>query len=345
MRNPSSELSPIQLRYLNLSSPYHDDHPSPTSSHKTPRISTSRHAFADFWKRLGYDRVQKDEDGETGHTEDEDDDDVEDEGEGYTRKPRFKHVRWSDKIRRKRDRNQWTLPLILVLILSVLLNLALIFKGHSTTTTTATTKPSSKPSPTHHHNTKDHPVPHDAFSMYEHGQNYTCYHTHEHVFIRHRAYESLEKKYDHLWDGSELIGKSKGYIHTSLNRPDGRVERARLAMFHQLSCLARIRRVVQSSYPYHRASHDVFAGEEGRNGKREDAVWMAGMDEPEWTYCFDYLRQVLQCQADDTIEIIHELEGAWRTWGFGSKRQCRDAGWLYDVTECGEGGCKGGPFL
>ncbi|KAF2637330.1 hypothetical protein P280DRAFT_100201 [Massarina eburnea CBS 473.64] len=328
--NLSTDLSPTTQTYLNLPSPYHH---SSSTSHQTPHISSSRNAFANFWQRLGY-KGQKETDNEMRQTRETESDEI-DEGEGYERKPRFKHVTWADNLptEEKGDGlNRWISLLILLLSFSLLFNLFLLLKG-----------PPLKKS--QQSDDKKHPVPHDAFQVQEQDKNYTCYATHEHVFQRHYEYESLEKSYDSLWEGEEVLGKSKGYIHTAFNRPDGETRPARLAMFHQLSCLAKIRTAAQNNgVPHREDSHSRRYSRGSDSGKRKDAVWLPGQEEPEWTHCFDYLKQVLQCHADDTVEISYLRDGAWKSWGFGSRRQCRNRDWLYDVTKCGEGGCEGGPF-
>ncbi|KAF2802826.1 uncharacterized protein BDZ99DRAFT_527257 [Mytilinidion resinicola] len=64
-----------------------------------------------------------------------------------------------------------------------------------------------------------------------------------------------------------------------------------------------------------------------------------------WPHCFDYMKQVIECYADDSIETSF-IDVDWYTFdGYHTPgRQCRNKDWLYEVTECGQGGCPGKEF-
>lgn len=117
---------------------------------------------------------------------------------------------------------------------------------------------------------------------------------------------------------------SSGVVYTNLEREDGKVRRAGFGMFHELDCLRRLRKIV----------------EKGRWEMAEDFQ----DDYGSWEQCFDYLRQMALCNADDTAETSEIHDGKWLIGRFGNERQCKDPAWLYSVTDCGEGGCQGKPF-
>ena len=148
---------------------------------------------------------------------------------------------------------------------------------------------------------------------------YTCYQTKLKTLHADYDYASTRHAHDYLWDG--LQPDSKGAVYTSLNRPDNKTRRAGLAMFHQLDCLAGLRSAIQE------AEESDGMGEKKHRG-----------------LCLDYLRQIILCNADDSIEISGIAGNQFVSKAFGSRRVCRDAAWLYDVTSCGVLGCKGRGF-
>jgi hypothetical protein len=156
--------------------------------------------------------------------------------------------------------------------------------------------------------------------------NYTCYQTHITSFHLDFKYAVNYPAYNHLWE--ELQGGSKGVIYTKLGRPDGKIRKAGLAMFHQLECLAQIRMAVQKLQDKNITGVD--AEMDGLHGY--------------WAHCFDYLRQIILCNADDSIESSKIVAGKWTSDGFGGVKECRDHKWLHEITSCGEGGCEGKPF-
>ncbi|KAF9729014.1 hypothetical protein PMIN04_005908 [Paraphaeosphaeria minitans] len=168
-------------------------------------------------------------------------------------------------------------------------------------------------------------IPHDAFAVSELGRNYTCHREQATQFYRVDRFERVDVAYDHYW--RELLGGSDGYVYTQ-----GRsgVREARFGMFHQLECLYQFRQALRAK--------------EGK-AKRKDFVVVGQEEEGEggWKHCFDYLRQIVLCGADDTVEVSDGVGGGWESFGYG-ERQCRNPGWSYDITKCGRTGCKGGPF-
>ena len=127
-----------------------------------------------------------------------------------------------------------------------------------------------------------------------------------------------------------MLGASGGYVR-GVEGKEG--VRARFAMFHQMECLEQIRMALRRGE------------EENGKEKRKDFVVVGGGDGlAEWRHCLEYLRQSVLCGADDTMEVSEGNGGGWKTFGYGSRRQCRDPKWLFDVTKCGEQGCDGGPF-
>ncbi|KAF2006570.1 hypothetical protein P154DRAFT_559102 [Amniculicola lignicola CBS 123094] len=225
------------------------------------------------------------------------------------------------QIRPPRQRNAtrglWICLLILSFLLSLLINLYFIFDGTPYIVL-------------HHHKGKHNPLPHEGFRFKGGGHNHTCFKDHSTSFQPDYEYSNSFNAYDHLW--RDLQGKSHGVIYTSVNRADGKVRKAGLGMFHQLHCLARLREVIQAL----------------QRGDKKTAVDHAGNDLGEhhgmWPHCFDYLRQVIMCNADDSVETSEVRDGKWVTTGFGSEKMCRQHEWLHEVTSCGEKGCQGGPF-
>lgn len=311
----SVDLDPAQQDFLDLPSPYHDSF----TPHDAPSlISTGvpNSLFKSFFHRFRYSRVNSDAEhlaktqtiGRENGNEDNDDESLDEE---VTRRKRKKHVRWSDYEETPADR--WFTVVFLLLLLSALFNLFLVFNG----------PPNTIP---RHPKPKDNPLPHKGFHFYEHGKNYTCYETHNSVFKANYEFSNIFGAYDYLW--SELLGGSKGVIYTSLSREDKKIRRAGLAMFHQLDCLAKLRSVIQAL----------------QDGIREKDIVDVGEHHGYWPHCFDYLRQVILCNADDSVESSEVFEGRWVSSGFGDTKECRDASWLYDITNCGEGGCAGKAF-
>ncbi|ORY16538.1 hypothetical protein BCR34DRAFT_556800 [Clohesyomyces aquaticus] len=94
-------------------------------------------------------------------------------------------------------------------------------------------------------------------------------------------------------------GDLAGVLHGGLG--EGR----ELAMVHQLRCLGVLRSEIKS----------LRDGEVGRGNGDTDSV-----------DCLEYLRQVVLCDADDTLEVDGGLRG---------ERECRDAAWLFNVSSSG----------
>jgi hypothetical protein len=308
----SLDLSPTQREILDLSSPYHDNFtptvlfgdipvPPPPQSYKLGAILS-------FFKRFRYSKLDRDaEKSELASEVDDDDSSIEHLPRRRTRRNQGHWQHFEEK-----PTHQGFTLLFLLLTLSVLVNLFLLFHGLPNDIL-------RKP------NTKADVIPHKGFHFGESGNNYTCYEAKNTSFQANLEFSSTNEAYDHLW--RELQGKSEGFVYTKLGRSDGKVRRARLAMFHQLSCLSKLRSGIQA----HENNHDNHEFDVGSH--RED-----------WLQCFDYLRQVFECNADDSVEVSDIVQGRWVTNGFGSPKECRNKSWLYDVTSCGEGGCPRKPF-
>ncbi|KAK7181906.1 hypothetical protein PSPO01_12109 [Paraphaeosphaeria sporulosa] len=101
-----------------------------------------------------------------------------------------------------------------------------------------------------------------------------------------------------------------GYVQ---EQDGGGVREAWLGMFHQLECL-----------------HQMLWAPRGQaEKKRKDSVVDEQDDqgEAQWDRCFDYLRQVVLCGADDTVEVSDGVGGGWESFGDGGVgRQCRGRG-------------------
>lgn len=154
-------------------------------------------------------------------------------------------------------------------------------------------------------------------------QNYT---THRSYGADWR-YMSLENKYDELWN-HELVADN-GIINLPPYDSGGKSingEFGAIAMLHALHCLGGIRKALQTA--------------------RNDAITKNGHDigldpraDPHWPHCFHYLRQMILCHADDTIERGHFLNGTFSPSaddpavieGSLDVRQCRDSERLFEM--------------
>ncbi len=97
-------------------------------------------------------------------------------------------------------------------------------------------------------------------------------------------YMSTNHSFDGLWDA--YLKDSLGEFAT----PEDIWERAEFSLFHQLRCLARFRLAIQRASEGHNVGVDF----------RDD----------HWGHCLDYMRRIVLCNADDTIE-----RSRW-TWQF-----------------------------
>lgn len=314
-RLSSIEIDAAQQEFLSLPSPYHDNFSIPDAP-PLPRSSEPASPFTSLFKRFRYSSIASDAENirskDSNRLVEEDDDDVEssDVESAIKKRRRSKHRHQSEYKETLADR--WLAVLFLLLLLSGLFNVFLVFNG----------SPNNIP---RSHKERGNPLPHKGFQFTEHGRNYTCFEMRNTVLKEDKVYQNTFAVYDQLWD--DLGGGSNGVVYTRIGRDDGRVRIARMGMFHQLSCLAALRSVVQA----------LEKGEEFPNVSGK-------VHQGDWLHCLDYLRQVIQCNADDTIEISKLVNGKWVNDGFGGQRQCRDSTWLYDITKCGEGGCEGRPF-
>ncbi|KAF2452361.1 hypothetical protein BDY21DRAFT_407070 [Lineolata rhizophorae] len=153
--------------------------------------------------------------------------------------------------------------------------------------------------------------------------------THVEVLTSNASYTNTYHEYDLLW--TEVLGGSLGEVYTSEGRDDGLTRKAGISMFHQLHCLAGIRSAIQQ----------LQEGKEIGFSEETDTSEHRG----HWPHCFDYLRQVLLCHADDSVELSQLESGQWRISGYRNKRICRDHKKLYEETKCGPQGCPGGKYF
>lgn len=136
-----------------------------------------------------------------------------------------------------------------------------------------------------------------------------------------RRYQSLDHKYDHLWDEALLTNygmvalppyNASGYSMEYWDDEGG------IAMFHALHCLAGLRKALQ------RASAGEYIGVDGH-------------DNPHWPHCMHYLRQAILCMADDTFEKrrgkFGELNPKQFIEGSYDVRTCRDHTKLVRVVD------------
>lgn len=200
--------------------------------------------------------------------------------------------------------SHWTMLLFLLLIMSSLVNVFFIFGSVEKLQNT----------PQNEENHKMH-----------NGESMTGYETHQTTFTADFDYADVYHSSDHLW--AELLGGSTGTIYTSENRDDGQVRVAGIGMFHQLHCLNGFRAAIQQLQEGKQIGYSAFTDVSEHKGH--------------WPHCFDYLRQVLLCYADDSIELSRIDAGKWTLSGYDSPRQCRDHKRLYEMTACGEEGCEG----
>ncbi|KIW65930.1 hypothetical protein PV04_08144 [Phialophora macrospora] len=133
------------------------------------------------------------------------------------------------------------------------------------------------------------------------------------TFTRDVGFMSLDHKFDHQWH--DLAGNYSGIIWSH----EGEFDTGGIAMFHQLHCLTAMRNAMQ-------------AGLEGR------LTAVDQHDDDHWPHCMDYLRQVIMCRADGTIERPREvfrdlIGGAERRVivGFDEPRSCHDPLPLYGL--------------
>ncbi|KAH7380634.1 hypothetical protein BKA66DRAFT_126286 [Pyrenochaeta sp. MPI-SDFR-AT-0127] len=127
-------------------------------------------------------------------------------------------------------------------------------------------------------------------------------------FFRDLRYMSLDHETDYLWQEHQLM--STGNIRL----PDGKGNTTLkgIAMFHQMHCLAGMRRALQL------AKEGVDIGTDWR-------------DDAHWPHCFDYLRESIMCYADPTLESVSLQPGPLDNGKFvkvidggAEVRYCRD---------------------
>ncbi|KAK3208720.1 hypothetical protein GRF29_77g1740238 [Pseudopithomyces chartarum] len=133
------------------------------------------------------------------------------------------------------------------------------------------------------------------------GAHETCYATQETRLVMKDQFANVYKKDNKAW--TDLQGGSWGTVYTKENRDDGVVRMGGVAMFHQLHCLDSFRHAIQQLQDGHQIGFDHSTDTAAHKGH--------------WPHCFDYLRQILLCQADDTVETSQlAYTGDWIISGF-----------------------------
>ncbi|KAF2813024.1 uncharacterized protein BDZ99DRAFT_369165, partial [Mytilinidion resinicola] len=79
---------------------------------------------------------------------------------------------------------------------------------------------------------------------------------------------------------------------------------AGIAMFHQLHCLAGFRHAIQQLQAGKKIGYSVFTDVSEHRGH--------------WPHCFDYLKQSIECYADDSIEVSRIDAGGFTFDGYDS---------------------------
>lgn len=339
-RLSSVDLDPAQREFLDMSSPYHDNFPTPSTpydeqGHRIRRPSNNpfpsllrNFSYRGLSSKLGFGSGSR-SDAEKAHSnENEDDEGVDTDSDGPdAATDNGKHLQWAPDLAGPTadTESRWTPIPFLLLLLSALLNFFLLFNG----------PPNRIPIPQH---SISNPLPHKAFHFqdryegYGGGRNYTCFEMKGRTLRENKEFVGLGGRYDFLW--RELLGASRGWVYVDVKDAKQKskeamdVERRRLSMFHQLECLVGLRGALQAFREGQSYLHvdvdgvgDIYGDVDGYLGR-----------------CLDYLRQFALCRADDELEVAR-FKG-----GFSMRRECRDSSWLYDVTACGEGGCPGKPF-
>ncbi|KAF2203339.1 hypothetical protein GQ43DRAFT_479151 [Delitschia confertaspora ATCC 74209] len=298
----SVDLIPVQRDFLNQPSPYHDNfHETPIPHRPTHNDPISiflrwRWRPQTILSTLG--RIRYAHPSTSSPDSPENSDTSPEQAE-----PRS-HPIYSDEGESAADR--WLTLLFLFFLMSLILNFFLIFNG--------AIRPDANPLVFATSGKPPHP-PYLGYTMHSKEKNYTCWQAETRELVPHYEYTDLREMYDYLW--TEEKGGSGGILFKRTEKGDWGGERVIFGMFHQLHCLHAIRTALQ-----HRP-HQL-------------EVWESSLDEKQWLQCFDYLRQVAHCNADDTLESVDGDEG-----GYNSPRVCRNHRWLYDVTACGEEGCGG----
>ncbi|KPI36084.1 uncharacterized protein AB675_1655 [Cyphellophora attinorum] len=126
-----------------------------------------------------------------------------------------------------------------------------------------------------------------------------------------QRYMTLSAKYDHLWD--DMLPEDSSIVKLP-DTADGDTSIGAIAMFHQLHCLAWLRKSLQ------RAQDGEDIGTDLR-------------DNSHWPHCLDYLRMTFLCQADFTIERPPVINGTLRPDGIDGAddiRHCKPNKALFD---------------
>ena len=142
-------------------------------------------------------------------------------------------------------------------------------------------------------------------------------------------YMSLDPQFDTLWT-HELV-PDNGVINLPPYDSSGKTavdQYGVIGMLHALHCLGGIRRALQT------ARNDALS----KNGHD---IGLDYKSDPHWPHCFQYLRELILCHADDTIERAHFLNGTVSLSGESPAffegqldvRQCRDSEKLFQMRK------------
>ncbi|KAI8626642.1 hypothetical protein F5Y19DRAFT_216915 [Xylariaceae sp. FL1651] len=143
-------------------------------------------------------------------------------------------------------------------------------------------------------------------------------------FEEHAAYQNLSRTYDTLWN--ELVPENGGFYPEQDS--NGKVVAKGLSMFHQLHCLAMIRISLQRAMGFINNT-DVMSASHAHHHDHPDS---SIEEETEHVlHCFDYIRQVMLCMADETVEDVSEEAKDGRPIVTGMvERKCKDPLPLYE---------------
>ncbi|KAF2114050.1 hypothetical protein BDV96DRAFT_600790 [Lophiotrema nucula] len=135
---------------------------------------------------------------------------------------------------------------------------------------------------------------------------------------RNTSYMSLDHEYDHLWnetgrsalvfDDYESVVQITMQVQVTTQRQTSLL----LARFHELHCLAAIRKALQDA----REGHDIGLDEK---------------DNSHWPHCLQFLREAILCTADDTLE--HRAPNGTVFSGYLDERTCGSAAKLYEYRD------------
>ncbi|PQE29572.1 Tat pathway signal sequence protein [Rutstroemia sp. NJR-2017a BBW] len=141
------------------------------------------------------------------------------------------------------------------------------------------------------------------------------------LFSEHDEYENLSHSHDALWDS--LLPQTGGFV-LRLDE-NGTQHKYGISMYHSLHCLIMMRSAIQGLY----REIERLNGGENMAGDHDHGEHG---DPTHWLHCFDYLRQIILCAADGTIEPPRtNPEGKENVDGM-IERKCRDPALLWKLS-------------